>query len=41
MSCGNHHDIPCDEVLEKVWIYIDGEMTDLRTICLDIIVDDP
>ena len=28
MSCGEHHDTPCDEVLEKVWIYIDGEMSD-------------
>ena len=26
MSCGNHHDTPCNEVLEKVWIYIDGEI---------------
>ena len=28
MSCGEHHDTPCAEVLEQVWIYIDGEMDD-------------
>jgi len=25
MSCGKHHDTPCEEVLEKVWIYLDDE----------------
>jgi|SRR5437868_11325792 len=26
MSCGNHHDTPCDEVLARVYIYLDGEL---------------
>jgi mycothiol system anti-sigma-R factor len=28
MSCGNHHDTPCREVLEAAFFYIDNEMTD-------------
>jgi mycothiol system anti-sigma-R factor len=28
MSCGNHHDTPCQEVLDAVFLYIDNEMTD-------------
>jgi anti-sigma factor (TIGR02949 family) len=27
MSCGNHHDTPCGEVLDQVSAYLDGEMT--------------
>ena len=27
MSCGNHHDTPCGEVLDAVSAYLDGEMT--------------
>jgi mycothiol system anti-sigma-R factor len=26
MSCGNHHETPCDEVLARVYTYIDGEL---------------
>jgi mycothiol system anti-sigma-R factor len=26
VSCGNHHDTPCSEVLDKVYEYIDGEL---------------
>jgi mycothiol system anti-sigma-R factor len=26
MSCGNHHDTDCSEVLLKVYDYLDGEM---------------
>jgi mycothiol system anti-sigma-R factor len=26
MSCGNHHDTPCSEVLDAVSAYLDGEM---------------
>ena len=29
MSCGNHHDTPCSEVIDKVWVYLDGETDDL------------
>ena len=26
MSCGDHHDTPCDEVLARVYVYLDGEL---------------
>jgi mycothiol system anti-sigma-R factor len=26
MSCGKPHEVPCSEVLERVYSYIDGEM---------------
>ncbi|MBI1376321.1 MAG: mycothiol system anti-sigma-R factor [Frankiales bacterium] len=26
MSCGNHHDTPCSEVLDAVSAYLDGEV---------------
>jgi mycothiol system anti-sigma-R factor len=26
MSCGNHHDTPCSEVLARVYSYLDGEL---------------
>ena len=26
MSCGNPHELPCSEVLEQVYVYLDGEM---------------
>jgi mycothiol system anti-sigma-R factor len=26
MSCGNPHEIPCTEVLDKVYAYLDGEL---------------
>jgi len=26
MSCGSHHDTPCSEVLERVYVYLDGEI---------------
>jgi mycothiol system anti-sigma-R factor len=25
VSCGEPHETPCDEVLEKVYLYLDGE----------------
>jgi mycothiol system anti-sigma-R factor len=28
VSCGNPHDIDCREVIEQVYLYLDGEMTD-------------
>jgi len=30
VSCGNHHDTPCSEVLDKVYEYIDGELDGSR-----------
>ena|SRR5665213_1311441 len=26
MSCGKHHDTPCSEVLDRVYVYLDGEI---------------
>jgi mycothiol system anti-sigma-R factor len=26
MSCGNHHETPCEEVLARVYTYLDGEL---------------
>jgi mycothiol system anti-sigma-R factor len=26
MSCGDHHETPCSEVLEQVYVYLDGEI---------------
>ncbi|HZV27834.1 MAG TPA: mycothiol system anti-sigma-R factor [Acidothermaceae bacterium] len=26
MSCGKHHETPCTEVLDRVYIYLDGEI---------------
>ncbi|MGH8867532.1 MAG: mycothiol system anti-sigma-R factor [Actinomycetes bacterium] len=26
MSCGKPHDVDCNEVLERVWLYLDGEI---------------
>ncbi len=26
MSCGNHHDTDCREVLDKVYLYLDSEI---------------
>ena len=34
MSCGNPHDIDCREVIERVYLYLDGEMADEE--CVDI-----
>jgi mycothiol system anti-sigma-R factor len=29
VSCGGPHETPCDEVLQRVYEYLDGEMADL------------
>jgi mycothiol system anti-sigma-R factor len=26
MSCGNPHEVPCVEVIEQVYLYLDGEI---------------
>ncbi|MFC5752578.1 mycothiol system anti-sigma-R factor [Actinomadura rugatobispora] len=26
MSCGDHHETPCEEVLARVYTYLDGEL---------------
>jgi mycothiol system anti-sigma-R factor len=28
MSCGTPHDVDCSEVIEKVYLYLDGEIDD-------------
>ena len=28
MSCGNHHETPCSQVIEQMFAYIDGELGD-------------
>ena len=28
MSCGNPHDVDCAEVIEQVYLYLDGEIQD-------------
>ena len=27
MSCGNPHEVPCTEVLDRVYAYLDGELS--------------
>ena len=34
MSCGKPHDVPCSEVLARVYTYLDGEIED--TSCAQI-----
>jgi mycothiol system anti-sigma-R factor len=26
MSCGKHHDVDCNEILERVYVFIDNEL---------------
>jgi mycothiol system anti-sigma-R factor len=30
MSCGNHHDTDCSEVLAEVWLFLDHECNEAR-----------
>lgn len=30
MSCGNHHDTDCSEVLAEVWLFLDQECDETR-----------
>lgn len=32
MSCGNHHDVPCTEVLHAIVLYIDQELADYESV---------
>jgi len=32
MSCGKHHETPCSEVLDQVYIYLDGEIDPAETV---------
>ncbi len=28
MSCGRPHEVPCTEVLDRIYAYLDGELDD-------------
>ena len=28
MSCGEHHDVDCSEILQRVYVFIDNELED-------------
>jgi mycothiol system anti-sigma-R factor len=30
MSCGNPHEVDCSEVIEQVYLYLDGEIDDAQ-----------
>jgi mycothiol system anti-sigma-R factor len=32
MSCGKPHEVPCSEVLARVYSYLDGEMEDVGSV---------
>jgi mycothiol system anti-sigma-R factor len=34
MSCGNHHDTDCSEVLAEVWLFLDNECDESRRAAL-------
>lgn len=34
MSCGNHHDVDCAEILDKVYLYLDGEADELDCLAI-------
>lgn len=34
MSCGNHHDTDCSEVLAEVWLFLDNECDQARRALL-------
>lgn len=34
MSCGNHHDTDCSEVLAEVWLFLDHECDEKRRALL-------
>jgi len=34
MSCGDHHETDCSEVLAEVWLYLDGECDQERRATL-------
>jgi mycothiol system anti-sigma-R factor len=40
MSCGKPHDVPCSEVLERVYTYLDGEMDQVSYAEIKIHLDE-
>jgi mycothiol system anti-sigma-R factor len=31
VSCGEHHDVDCSEILQRVYVFIDNELEDAST----------
>ncbi|MEV1167750.1 mycothiol system anti-sigma-R factor [Nonomuraea sp. NPDC049784] len=40
MSCGNPHDTDCREVLDKVYAYLDGELTESDVVDIRVHLDE-
>lgn len=40
MSCGNPHDTDCREVLDKVYAYLDGELTETDIVEIRVHLDE-
>jgi mycothiol system anti-sigma-R factor len=40
VSCGKEHETPCDEVLDRVFEYLDGEMADLDCTKIQVHLDE-
>ncbi|NRQ36019.1 mycothiol system anti-sigma-R factor [Nonomuraea sp. NN258] len=40
MSCGNPHDTDCREVLDKVYSYLDGELTENDVVEIRVHLDE-
>ncbi len=40
MSCGNHHETDCSEVLSEVWLYLDHECDERRKELLQTHLDE-
>lgn len=40
MSCGNHHETPCSDVLNEVWLFLDAECDPQRRAALQQHLDE-
>jgi mycothiol system anti-sigma-R factor len=40
MSCGNPHETPCSEVLERVYTYLDGELDQISITQIKVHLDE-
>lgn len=40
MSCGNPHDVDCRDVLEQVYLYLDGELDEQERTAVRIHLDE-
>jgi mycothiol system anti-sigma-R factor len=40
MSCGKPHEVPCSEVLDRVYNYLDGEMDDAAYVKVKVHLDE-